>query len=612
MEYTILDKINTPEDVKKLNNEELNILSEEIREFLVQSISKTGGHLASNLGVVELTLAIESVFNLPKDKVVFDVGHQCYAYKMTTGRKEKFDMLRKKGGISGFPKPEESIYDSFITGHASTSISAAYGIAKANALKGNDDYVVAVIGDGALSGGEAYEALNNAGRGSEKIIIIVNHNAMSISKNVGAFARYLSRTRSKPFYLKFKTGLQSVLNHTPLIGKPILKWLEHSKSILKRIIYRSTFFEEMGFSYLGPVDGHNIEELKRALNRAKLQNKPAVIQVETKKGKGFTFAEENPGAYHAVSTEDMLNGGDNTIDLDCYSNIVGEEIVKLAANNDEICAITAAMKYATGLKTFSKRFRNRFFDVGIAEEHAVTFAGGLASQGFLPVFCVYSTFLQRSYDQIIHDLAIDNKRAVLCVDRAGIVGADGETHNGVMDAAFLSQITNVTVYSPDGYEETRRCVKEAVLNDNGVSAVRYPRGKDERDYYIPISTEYSYEEGKDVLLVSYGREFKDCYDAKKELKADIGLLKLTKISPIPKQAIELAEKYKAIVFYEEGIKKGGIGEQFALKLIERSFKGKIIVKAIDNGFIKQGSVEEIKKELGLDKESIIKVLQEEV
>lgn len=615
MEYPILDQIRSPSDLKRIPERELPGLCGEIRSFLIDTISRTGGHLASNLGTVELTVAMHRVFDSPQDKLVFDVGHQCYTHKLLTGRRAEFETLRRREGISGFPKPKENPHDAFIAGHASTSISAAYGIAKAFQLRGDPHTAVALIGDGALTGGLAYEGLNNAGRSGARLVVILNHNDQSISKNVGAFARYLSTMRSRPGYLKLKRRVDRVLLHTPLVGKPLKSWLERSKSLLKTILYRSTFFEEMGFAYLGPVDGHDVFGLIRVLERAREIAAPVIVQVETVKGKGYAFAEENPGAYHATSGFDILNGGDNVVFSDCYSNQAGEELTRLAKENDRICAITAAMKYGTGLHTFYAAHRERFFDVGIAEEHAVTFAGGLASRGMLPVLCIYSTFLQRSYDQIIHDLAIDNnKHVVLCVDRAGIVGEDGETHQGVFDAAFLSGIPGVTIYAPEGYDELRLCIRRAVMEDTGISAVRYPRGKDTRQHDLPASEDLVFvDEGSRTLLVSYGRVFSNCYlGAARCAQAGhpISLLKLTRIQPLPPKAIAVARQFDRILFVEEGIRRGGIAEHLGLELLTGGWSGTYRIIAIGEEFVAQGKPEECLAALGMDPASVARAALE--
>lgn len=623
MEYPLLQGLNNPtgepmngksiHGLKEFKDEELKALCAELRGCMIETISRTGGHLASNLGTVELTVALHRIFDSPNDKLVFDVGHQCYAHKLLTGRLGGFETLRQTDGISGFPKPSESEHDSFITGHASTSISAAYGMAQAFKLKGLSNYAVAIIGDGAFTGGEAYEALNNAGRTKTRLVVILNHNDMSISKNVGAFARYLSHIRSGVGYLRLKRVVDSVLRHTPLIGEPIRRWLENSKSMLKAILYRSTFFEMMGYKYFGPVDGHDLPRLLRVLESAKEADCPVVVQVETRKGKGYAFAEENPGAYHAIGGFDILNGGDDVTSVNCYSNLVGDVLTELAAADTRICAITAAMKYGTGLHKFAAAHRERFFDVGIAEEHAVTFAGGLQSQGMLPVFCVYSSFLQRAYDQILHDLAIDSKKVLICVDRAGLVGEDGETHQGMFDVAFLSHIPGVTIYSPEGYEETDLCVRHAIKSIDGVCAVRYPRGGDKRVHTLSPSMSFHYlAQGGSILLISYGRMFSYCWKAARTLEKEehnVSLLKLTQIAPIPSGAISVAMRYKKIVFVEEGICKGGIAEQLGALLLEQGYIGEYHIQAIKNQFVPQGVVDILFERLGFDPESLVRLIK---
>ena len=435
--YPILSRINDPADIRPMSYDELIALSAELRDFLITHVAQTGGHLASNLGVVELTLALHRVFDTPEDSLIWDVGHQCYTHKILTGRRDRFDTLRQPGGLAGFPKPAESPYDVFIAGHSSTSISAAYAVACANKMKGNGHYAVAVIGDGAFTGGMAYEALNNAGRSKTNLVIVLNHNSMSINKNVGAFARYLAVIRSKPSYLRLKERTEFVLDHIPLVGERMKEALRSSKSLLKFILYHSTFFEELGFAYFGPVDGHDLPALEQTLRRAKSLKQPAFVYVETVKGRGYEYAEKNPAVFHGVGSFDVETGNPDVSSEDSFSAVFGRELAALADKDDTICAITAAMKAGTGLTEFAARHRNRFFDVGIAEQHAVTFAAGLASQGFRPVAAVYSTFLQRAYDQILHDAAIGGLHVVLAVDRAGLVGDDGETHQGIYDVAFL-------------------------------------------------------------------------------------------------------------------------------------------------------------------------------
>lgn len=615
MEKSLLENISSPAELKQLPAAELPRLCEEIRAFLIKAISKTGGHLSSNLGVVELTVMLHRIFTSPEDKIVFDVGHQCYTHKLLTGRREQFYTLRQTDGIAGFPKPSESPHDAYIAGHSSTAISVAYGMAKAMELRNEPHYAIAVVGDGALTGGEAYEALNNAGRSKTRLIVILNHNDMSISKNVGAFARYLSRMRSRPGYLKLKRRVDGVLTHTPLVGKPVKSWLERSKSTLKTVLYRSTFFEEMGFAYLGPVDGHDIKGLSEVLARAKEIAAPVIVQVETQKGKGYSFAEENPGAYHATGSFDILNGGDNATAAECYSNEAGAAITVLAGEDSRVCAITAAMKYGTGLHLFRQEHPARFFDVGIAEEHAVTFAGGLASQGMLPVFCVYSTFLQRGYDQIIHDLAIAREHVVLCIDRAGLVGGDGETHQGLFDAGFLSQIPGTVIYSPEGYEELRLCIRQAAEKDGGIACVRYPKGKAECSHSLLPALDFTFvERPSRQLMISYGREFSNCFLAAEELGRQghpVSLLKLTRIHPLPEEIFAIIARYDKILFAEEGVRTGGIAEQLAARLLERGWKGDCRIKAVDDRFLPQGDVPELMHRLGLDAQSLMKDLLEQ-
>lgn len=602
MKFSQLNEISSPSDLKKLSTPQLDELCHEIREFLIESISKTGGHLSSNLGIVELTVALHKVFDCPEDKIIFDVGHQCYTHKILTGRKDKFDNLRKMNGIAGFPKPTESEYDGFIAGHASTSVSSAFGIAQAMAIKGEKNYAIAVVGDGALTGGEVYEAMNNAGQSKIRLIVILNDNEMSISKNVGALSKYLSHIRSGKEYLAIKKSARGIIENIPFCGRFLAKMIRSSKSAIKSVLYQSTFFEQMGYKYYGPVNGHNLPELMRILETAKEDNSPVFIHVETLKGKGYNFAEENPGVYHAISKFERNRKVEVKNSLDCYSNTIGEELVRLAHENDKICAITAAMKDGTGLLEFSATFKERFFDVGIAEGHAVTFAGGLASQGMLPVFCVYSTFLQRGYDQIIHDLSIDNKHVILCVDRAGIVGEDGETHQGIFDVAFLSNIPNITIYSPEGYEETRLCLQKAV-SDTGVQCIRYPRGADMSTHKFAANLNFSYQKKSNKrVLVSYGRVFSNCYNA--SLDIDISLLKLTKIMPIDLKVIELLLGYDEVYFVEEGIQIGGVAQLIGAILMQNNFKGSYKVKAIDNQFVEHASVEQLLELLKLDKISI--------
>ncbi len=607
--YEMLEKVNSPEDIKKLSYDELASFCSDVRSFLIEKVSKTGGHLASNLGTVELTTALHRVFTTPDDSIVWDVGHQCYTHKIITGRKAQFDSLRQPDGLSGFPKPSESIHDVSVSGHSSTSISTAFAISRANQLEGNNNYAVAVIGDGAFTGGMAYEALNNAGRSKSNLIIVLNHNSMSISKNVGALAKYLSRIRLKPGYLRLKGDTKTVLDHIPLIGKPVKKAVQSLKTGLKDTLYHSTFFEEMGFTYMGPVDGHDIKAIEEALSLAKTLKRPSFIQVITVKGKGYEFAEKNPMAYHGVGVFDVETGNPDLSSEQSFSSVFGSYLKELADNDPKICAITAAMKEGTGLNEFSLAHRNRFFDVGIAEQHAVTFASGLAIKGFIPVFAVYSTFLQRAYDQIIHDAAIAKLHIVLAIDRAGIVGDDGETHQGVYDVSFLTSIPGVTIFSPTTNEELKSLLNKAIYETEGVVAIRYPKGTD-NSLYTSMDPDCDYEfinEGRKTLAISYGRVFNELYKANENAT----ILKLNRIYPFSDKLLKEISEYKNIVFFEEVEENGSISEHLLTALNKCGYNGNFKAYTLPNGFFKQGKIPQILKEYRLDAESIGKILREE-
>ena len=603
-QYKYLNKIDSPADLKKLSIDELYVLCDEIRDMLIKTVSKNGGHLSPNLGTVELTVALHYVYDLPRDSVVWDVGHQSYTHKILTGRRDKMSTIRQKGGLSGFPKRSESKYDAFNVGHSSTSISAAYGIARAKSLKGDPSRTIAVIGDGALTGGMAYEGLNNAGRSPNNFTIILNDNKMSISKNVGSMARYLTHIRIKPGYIRIKKGVEKVLLHTPVIGGPIRKLLLHSKSKLRISVYRNTIFEDLGFVYYGPVDGHDIRKLIHAFNASKNVTQGVLIHVITTKGKGYSFAENDPRSYHGVGEFD-IDTGEPKSSRKGYSARFGEILCDFASKDEKICAITAAMKTGTGLSNFSGRYRERFFDVGIAEEHAVTFACGMAVQGLIPVFAVYSSFLQRSYDQIIHDAAAQDLHIVLAVDRAGIVGDDGETHQGVFDVAMLNSIPGTTIYSPCYFDELKIDLDRAIYHDSGVAAVRYPRGGEP---YRPnnyrsggICTVYG--SGKAAVIVTYGRLFAYAAQAMTilhEKGTDITVIKLDRIRPIPEEALETAASFKKVYFFEEGIEQGGVGEAFYLQLRDHGFEGDYELTGIKDKFVPQASVEQALEDLGLD------------
>lgn len=615
--FKFLKNITSPEDLKKLNIDELEVLATEIRSFMVDSVSKTGGHLSSNLGVVELSIAMHKCFNSPKDKFVWDVGHQIYTHKILTGRLDKFNTLRTENGISGFCAPNESEHDIFYSGHSSTSISAALGIAEANKIQGKKDYTVAVIGDGALTGGMAYEALNNAGRSGTRLIVVLNDNEMSISENVGSMARYLAVVRAKPQYNKLKARTEKVLNKIPLIGSPIANIISKVKTDIKNSMYESTFFEDLGFNYMGPIDGHNLEHLCEAFNSAKLVNEPVLLHISTIKGKGYDFAEKSPSKYHGISKFDV-NSGEYIESSTNFSNEFGKKLCELAEKNDKVCAVTAAMSLGTGLKDFSEKYKNRFYDVGIAEQHAVTFASGLAKGGMIPVFAVYSTFLQRAYDQLVHDGTLQNQKVIIGLDRAGFVGEDGVTHQGVLDVSFLNSIPNVTVYSPSTYDRLKFDLENSVNTSTNLTVIRYPRGG---EYQLPENYKFSnndydyFEGGNEILFVTYGRISMNVLNAVNELKKHgiiASTLVLHKIKPINNDVVSIAMNYKSVYFYEESVKSGSIGESFADLLLAIGFKNNYSHIAVKDEFVPHASVDSLMKKYGLDTESIVKNIMEKL
>ena len=597
----LLDRLKLPQDLKKLSFRQLEALCAEIRSVLIHTVSKTGGHLSSNLGVVELTVALHKTFDAPKDQIVWDVGHQSYTHKILTGRKNKMNTLRQKGGLSGFPKPAESIYDAFIAGHSSTSISVAAGLARAKSLKTEPGFTIAVIGDGAFTGGMAYEALNNAGHYKDRIIIVLNDNEMSISKNVGAFARYLAQIRSKPEYYSTRDKIRKWISAVPLVGKPMAKLLSDSKSYLKEMLYHSNLFEDFGFEYVGPVDGHDLESLCDAFERAKASDGPVLVHVDTIKGKGYSFAEKQPDAYHGVPQFNAKLGSCENRPQD-FSAVFGSWIAEAAEKDTKICAITAAMKDGTGLEEFAARYPERFYDVGIAESHAVTFSAGLAHGGLHPVFAVYSTFLQRAYDQVMQDMAIANEHVLLAVDRAGIVGEDGETHQGIFDISFLSSIPGITILSPATYPELRACLDRAMYRCIGPVAVRYPKGR-EKAFPAGLHGNEKFQLSKDVdiLLISYGRLAVSCCQAAELLRqkgVDVGVLKLTQLLPYCEELLPMFLKKKSIFFVEEAIEQGSISQMTGNLLLQNGYQGQFFVRAVPNRFLAQASVDEIFEELG--------------
>lgn len=599
----ILSSELSADTIKGLSLAEKEQLCSEIRAYIIDVVYGTGGHLASSLGTVELCVALHSVFSTPEDKIIFDVGHQAYAHKIITGRFKEFAGLRSENGISGFPRPDESVHDAFIAGHASTSISAALGIAKAMEIKGEEHHVVSVIGDGALTGGEAYEGLNNASKLKRGFIVILNDNEMSISKNSGAVAAYLSQMRSSTKYFETKKRVKEALSKSA-IGRELSKSVSGTKELVKFAIFQSNIFENLGYKYLGPINGNDLAELIDVLKVAKQLNEPCIIHIKTKKGKGYLPAEQNSGEYHGIAKHTV-----NADKRETYSEVMGKYLLSLADNDERICAVTAAMKYATGLQYFAKKYRNRFFDVGIAEEHAVTFAGGLATQGMIPVFAVYSTFLQRCYDQILHDLAIEGEHVVLAVDRAGMVGEDGETHQGLFDVSILTSIPKIVIYSPSNEAELRSSLKKAIYNCKGVAAVRYPKGSVHHSRTEEANSDvYFYDTGGKALIITYGRITANALEAAKKVNAD--LIQLVRVYPIAEKAVEIAKKYNKIVFFEEGIRSGGIAEKFSSKLNESGWKGKYVINAVSDQFVTYSDTERQLSDYGLDTAGIIRVTGE--
>lgn len=598
-----LKKLRLPQELNKLSIRECEILCKKIRRIIIKTVFKNGGHLSSNLGTVELTVAMHRVFNSPADKFVWDVGHQVYTHKLLTGRFDTFSTLRKEDGISGFSRPSESEHDAFISGHSSTSISAALGISEAMKQQGDKHHTVAVIGDGAFTGGIAYEGLNNAGKSDNNLIIILNHNDMSISKNVGAFAKYLTSIRGNTTYIDVKKKVEQLLVNTPIVGEPVKNVISASKTALKSVLYHSTMFEDMGFVYLGPIDGHNLEELEEALKSAKKLRKPVFVHVNTTKGKGYKPAERNPGAFHAIPSSGYnKNNPDNSV-TNSYSEVFGKKLCALADNDEDICAITAAMKYGTGLQHFASKHSERFYDVGIAEQHAVTFAAGLSTGGKVPVFAVYSSFLQRSYDQLMHDAAIENTHIVLAVDRAGFVGEDGETHQGLFDVPMLMTIPNTTIYSPSTYSELEMCLEQSIYDDEGIVAVRYPKGEENISCCNENTSSFSIiKNNSSKLAISYGRIVHNLYS-----NDNCDILKLVKIYPIEQEIISICMAYNEIFFFEEGSRSGGVAEKLLNTLCLNGYKGKFIITAVD-GFVKQSSVERCMEKYNLDSAGMKKII----
>ncbi len=609
------DEMNFPEDFKKIKKSELPLLADEIRTFLIKSVAKTGGHLASNLGVVELTLALHYCFDFSVDRIVWDVGHQAYTHKILSGRKNDFVLLRKKNGLSGFPKTEESGYDAFNTGHSSTSISAGLGLAQARDLAGAGYNVVSVIGDGSMTGGLAYEALNNAARNNTKFIIILNDNQMSISKNVGAMSKYLTELRSAPKYIEAKKDVSELLNSLPILGSKVNKVLEKTKDSIKYALLPSIIFEQLGIKYIGPVDGHDIDRIINVLNKVKNFDKPVLIHVLTTKGKGYENAEKFPSKFHGIGSFDVETGIPFSKKTgETYSEIFGSTLCRLSAKNKKIVAITAATPLGTGLDFFSKAYPKRFFDVGIAEEHAVTFAAGIAKGGFTPVFSVYSTFLQRGYDQIIHDVCLQKLHVVFSIDRAGIVGEDGETHQGIYDLSYLSHIPNMTIISPKNKYEFEKMLEFAVNDFKEPIAVRYPKGvvsdvfEEHFEEIVLGKSEYIYD-GEKIIIIFVGNMAdiaSKVYNKLKENGYNPALVNARFINPIDYELIyDIKERFEYVFTIEDNIRSGGFGSKLDSELINNCvFNKKIYNFAFPDVFIKQGSKYEIYDEFGLTYEKI--------
>ena len=621
----MLEKINSQQDLKKLTLEEKKILAQEIREYILDIVSKNGGHLASNLGVVELTIALHSVFDVPKDKIVWDVGHQTYVHKILTGRKEELKTLRKLDGIAGFPKTNESESDCFNTGHSSTSISAALGMARARDIKNEHNSVLAVIGDGALTGGMAIEALNDAGYSRSKITVILNDNEMSISKNVGGLNMFLSKLRTKKLYTKSNVSAKKIILKIPVVGRPFVRLVQKAKRSIKQLIIPKMFFEDIGFTYLGPVDGHNIQELENILRLSKQVDTPVLIHVLTKKGKGYEIAEKNPDKFHSISPFNIETGEVKKAKSKDYSAVFGEKLVSLAEKNDKIVAITASMKDGTGLTKFQKQFPKRFFDIGIAEQHAVGLAAGMAKAGMIPVVPIYSSFYQRAYDQVIHDVAIQNLPVIMCVDRAGIVGSDGETHQGLLDMAFFRLVPNLTIMAPKNFKELEQMLEFAV-NLNKPVVIRYPRGGEDN---IDINTDLEIKNGKaeilkdgtDITIVAIGKMVSRAYriaDKLKQNNIDAQVINARFLKPFDNNTVKNAiEKTKAVVTIEDGTIINGLATAVNEIIINENLVGiKIKNFAYPDIYVKHGTVDELEKIYGLDEENITekieKMLKDEV
>ncbi len=613
----MIEKINSPEDVKKLDLEQKKILAEEIRKYILEVVSENGGHLASNLGVVELTIALHSVFDVPKDKIVWDVGHQTYVHKIITGRRDDLKTLRKLNGIAGFPKTSESDADCFNTGHSSTSISAALGMARARDIKKENNSVLAVIGDGALTGGMALEALNDAGASQSKITVILNDNEMSISKNIGGLNMFLSKLRTKKMYTKSNISMKKLIAKVPIVGRPIVRIVQKTKRSIKQFIIPKMYFEDIGFRYLGPVDGHNIEQLESLLKISKELDGPVLIHVLTKKGKGYEFAEQNPDKFHATGPFNIEDGKSKKEKSKDYSKVFGDKLVSLAKENEKIVAITASMKDGTGLSNFQKEFPDRFFDIGIAEQHALGLAAGMAKEGIIPVVPIYASFYQRAYDQVIHDIAMQNLPVIMCVDRAGLVGADGETHQGLLDMAFFRLVPNLVILAPKDFTELEDMLEYAVNLKKPV-IIRYPRGEEDKLKFdkqdkIEFGKAELLKNGYDITIIGIGKTVATAMKIaegleKEEIKAEV--INARFLKPLDKDMIkESILKTKCVVTIEDGTKINGLGTSIKELIIDENIEGvKVKTYSYPDEFIKHGEVKEIEKIYKLDEDSILQDL----
>ena len=609
---SLLNQINSRQELCALDQQQLRLLCDELRQFLVLHVAQTGGHLASNLGVVELTVALERVFDTSKDRLVFDVGHQSYVHKILTGRREDFSSLRTFGGLSGFPKPSESPCDAFVAGHASSAVSTALGMARARTLQKEDYHVIALMGDGALTGGLAYEGLNDAGESNEPLIVILNDNGMSITPNVGGISRHLSLLRTRAGYFRLKRIYRSVTGAIPG-GKAVYRFTHRMKERMKRMLLGSTLFEEMGFEYYGPVDGHNLERLEYMLRLAKNCKKPVLLHVITKKGKGYAPAEENPDVFHGIGSFDPESGKPPLCShLPSFSDTFGKTLCDLAREEPRLCAITAAMVGGTGLTEFARKFPARCFDVGIAEGHAVTMAGGLAKQGMLPVVAIYSTFLQRAYDMLLQDVAMQKLHVVFAVDRAGLVGEDGETHQGVFDISYLRSVPGMQILCPANQEELAFMLRKAVLEMDGPVAVRYPRGCD--DAFTEIANGTVVREGSDITLIGYGRLINNLLEAadlleRTGIRAEV--LKLPSVKPIDMRPIAASvKKTGAMVVAEEAVCIGCAGKEIAASLRTSGIDVPTRLVNIGDRFVPHGSVSSLYRLLGLDAASLAQTARE--